>query len=1407
MPVNSVHRGQQTTVNLTAPNIHDSRTRQEQQRLPVYRRQLRDFGTQTTESWTLFESMQSATNLKTQNHSKSVQNQNSVLSESSYFLPKQNTVSTESNITKSSVSETQSPKPNLLKQSTVSTESNTTKSSVSKSQNPKSKKCFSKSKRNHRSKNNPEASQGSSSKSYNIQSLSIPTENLLHCKFHVDGQPLVLLIDTGAAISVINKDKIGNNLVNDKDIVSIVGISNSESTISTLGTSEISLDKFPKHRFHVANLNIASDGILGNDFMSRFNVNIYVQSKTMRVRDRSYNLFYFNEQQENNIEKQFLPKRSETVINCCCDDITNGMAIIDKQSIDEHLVIPNALVNVCNNSFLITCINSSDEDKYISTPCVSNIKPYIEASESFQINSVNINETPNQSTYERVSKLVRRDHLNIEECESLDKIISNYSDIFYTEGDKLTFTNHTKHSIPTTSEIPINTKTYRFPYVHQQEVKAQVDKMLNENIIRPSASPWSSPIWVVPKKKDASGKQKWRVVIDYRKLNDITIGDSYPLPNITDILDKLGHSIYFTTLDLASGFHQIELDPKDIPKTAFSTPYGHYEFLRMPFGLKNAPATFQRAMDSVLYGLQGERCFVYLDDIVIFASSLHEHEQKLTEVFERLRQHGLKIQPDKCEFLRKEVAYLGHIISNEGVKPNPEKVQAVQNFPIPKSCKDIKSFLGLAGYYRRFIINFSKLMKPLTSLLKKDVPFLWGESQQHAFDTCKEILTTAPILQYPDFSKEFVLTTDASVHAIGAILSQGEVGKDLPIAYASRTLNKSESNYSTIERELLAIVWAVKHFRPYLFGRKFKILTDHKPLTWLFSIKDPGSRLVRWRLKLEEYDYEIVYKAGKMNTNADALSRPPIMNSNVIDFSSDNTISPDPPDYLQMNYEHFLSQDRTIDSPRLKTSPDNLLDPRHKDVFIPTSCQLLEQSEIFNEAMESCSQVQPYLEKEKTIYNVDKLVSNKNQNLFLVPTRPSHFDPWDSESYFKSLLTCLQQNDISTLYVPDLKRDPTCKLHGNEQLRITAYLAEVYDCNIVICQNNIKYPKLEEIPQILKTYHDEPLSGHRGIIETTRKIRDEYFWKGMTNDIKNYVESCIVCQQNKIQRKSFQAPMVITSQSTEPFERISIDLVSYSDISDSNNKYVLTLQDDLTRFVQAYPIPDKEAVTVAKQLLHFCQHYGVPKRIHSDQGTEFTNNVLKQLTRFLGASHTFNTAYHPQANGALERFHATLRDHIRMYQSRRLKNWDKIIPFAVMCHNTSVNKSTNYTPHELLFGYKPRPFYSMKTIPDYTASDYIRDLNERLRVARDAALRNIESMKEKAKDRYDSKIKNIAQYQIGNKVMLRVPNPNNLDPKWEGPFEIIRVGFNNNYTIRKANRHQLVHADRLRPYNASNPPK
>lgn len=478
----------------------------------------------------------------------------------------------------------------------------------------------------------------------------------------------------------------------------------------------------------------------------------------------------------------------------------------------------------------------------------------------------------NSNTYDQIStfkELIRLSHIEKSLREPIEKMLLYYIDVFNLESDLLPCTDLSKHTITLKENKIINTKSYRPPECHKEEITRQMNEMLKKGIIEPSDSPYNSPVWVVPKKMDASGKQKWRIVIDFRKLNELTDQDAYPLPDIDDILSQLGNAKFFSALDLSSGFHQIPMDKQSKKYTAFSTPQGHYHYNRMPFGLKNAPATFQRMMDTALRGLINKHCFVYLDDIIIFGQSIEEHNSNLAIVLQRLRELGLKIQPDKCEFLKPELEYLGHIVTAEGVKPNPKKIEAVMNFKQPKTPTDVKSFLGLAGYYRKFIRNFSKIAKPLTELTKKETPFHWTDRTQNAFQILKDKLCSAPVLKFPDFSKQFLLTTDASNEGLGAILSQ----EGHPCSYISRTLNPPEKNYSTTEKELLAIVWAIKRLRQYLLGRKFLIRTDHQALKWLQNCKDPSSRLMRWRLKLEEYEYDIEYTKGKDNTAADTLSR------------------------------------------------------------------------------------------------------------------------------------------------------------------------------------------------------------------------------------------------------------------------------------------------------------------------------------------------------------------------------------------------------------------------------------------------------------------------------------------------------------------------------------------------------
>ena len=278
------------------------------------------------------------------------------------------------------------------------------------------------------------------------------------------------------------------------------------------------------------------------------------------------------------------------------------------------------------------------------------------------------------------------------------------------------------------------------------------------------------------------------MVIDYRKLNAKTIDDKFPIPNITEVLDKLGRNVYFATLDLTSEFHQIEMEEKSVPKTAFNTDNGHFEFKRMPFGLKNVPATFQRMMNSILKDQINKKCLVYLDDIIVFGISLQEHLKNLKEIFENLWKNNLKIQPDKSEFLMKEAGYLGHVISEKGIKPNPDKIVAVKNYPIPRTQKEIKAYPGLLGYYRKFIPDFAKLMKPLTKSFKEGSKININDDEYiNSLEKSKILLINSPILQYPNFDETFTLTTDASNYALGAVLSQNKDGKDLPIAYASRT--------------------------------------------------------------------------------------------------------------------------------------------------------------------------------------------------------------------------------------------------------------------------------------------------------------------------------------------------------------------------------------------------------------------------------------------------------------------------------------------------------------------------------------------------------------------------------------------------------------------------------------------
>lgn len=433
-------------------------------------------------------------------------------------------------------------------------------------------------------------------------------------------------------------------------------------------------------------------------------------------------------------------------------------------------------------------------------------------------------------------------------------------------------TNLEEHTIKLLNKVPIKQRHYPRNPAMQKVIDDEVDRMLQEGIIEHSKSPWSSPIVLV---KKSSGR--FRFCIDFRKVNEVSEKDAYPLPQINSILDKLRDARYITTLDLAQGYWQVPLEKESKQVTAFTVPgKGHYHFKVMPFGLHSAGATFQRLMDKIIGPRLEPYAFAYLDDLVIVSKTFNEHLEILRTVFDKLREAGLKLNPDKCQFCRRELKYLGHIINEDGIQTDPEKVETIRQFPRPENVKTLRSFLGLASWYRKFVQGFSKTVVPLTKLLRKKQSWQWTVEQEQAFNELKDKLTNTPALACPNFNIPFVIQVDASYNGIGAALTQKEDGKEKAIAYASRLLSESEKKYTVTEKECLALVWAIKKFRPYIEGYKFLAITDHQALRWLMNIQQPSGRLARWALEIQQHDFDVVYRKGTLNKVADALSRYPV---------------------------------------------------------------------------------------------------------------------------------------------------------------------------------------------------------------------------------------------------------------------------------------------------------------------------------------------------------------------------------------------------------------------------------------------------------------------------------------------------------------------------------------------------
>lgn len=827
----------------------------------------------------------------------------------------------------------------------------------------------------------------------------------------------------------------------------------------------------------------------------------------------------------------------------------------------------------------------------------------------------------------------------------------------------------TPHFIPLMENaVPYSRSPYKCSNAELEELRKQLEYYVDQGWIRPSHSPWGSPILFVPKKNG-----KLRFCVDYRQLNNRTIKSKYPLPNIDNMMETLQGSEYFSKIDLSQGYHQMRVHDEDIPKTAMNTRYGQFEWLVMNFGLSNAPATFMHAMNSMFHDLLDVSVIIFLDDILIFSKNKQDHEKHVREVLDRLHANHWYANWEKSEFDVKEVEYCGLMVSKEGLSVVQDKIKSITDWPLPQSVRDIRSFLGLAGYYRRFVSQFSALAKPLTSLTKKSVSsFQLTPEAISSFQTLKERLVSAPVLILPNPSLPYVVVPDASGYAVGGIIMQEKNdGSGLhPVAYCSRQMINAELRYPVHQQELLAIFYLMKQYRHLLIGQQVTVHTDHAPLKHLQTQPSLAPRIARWLEFLADFNLDIIAIPGTSNP-ADAVSRRP--------------------DYLQ----NFLRDQETI----ISRQQDNSFAEKNISSLIFTDGKF---SEFSQRSLCACNAVNK-ITLANVIEDADSLWGNDPQKyFFLVESETSDNDhlPFDTNIIIPDpdFLTSLRRG-YETDPVAVLLFDSTAARNHLMQQNYTIIDKLIYrnvDGNMIlyipatstIHKDETTEYKLRE--ELLRQCHDVPTYGHQGRDRTLELLSRNFYWPGMYRDVAEYVYTCKSCQRAKPRRHRPYGNTVNIETPTDNWADICMDLIIDLPRTKSGYNAIFVVMDLLSK--RAHFLRCKNTIN-ALQLATLFFHeiyrlHGIPVKIVSDRDSKFTSKFWIQLFKILDTRLAMSTPFHPNTDPA-ERVNQSLEIMLRMYANDNSNDWDDYLPAVEFAYNNSQNSSTKYTPFFLDNGRHP----------------------------------------------------------------------------------------------------------------------
>ena len=992
--------------------------------------------------------------------------------------------------------------------------------------------------------------------------------------------------------------------------------------------------------------------------------------------------------------------------------------------------------------------------------------------------------------------------------------LNTYADVFSHHEFDVGKTNAIEHEIKLTEGPYIREKPRPIPAKDFEDARRHIQALLDADIIKPSNSPYASPMVLVRKRNG-----KLRLVVDYRKINSRTIRDSYPLPKISEIFSALHGAKWFTTMDLKMGFHQIPMAESSKDYSAFICPFGLYSFERMSQGFKNSPLTFQRLMDRCVGDMNMKELLVYLDDLIVHGKSLEEAEERLFKTLDRLRAFGLKIDPKKCKFFQKSVKHLGHIVTEDGIRPDPEKVSALTTWPVPKTLKDLKSFLGFTGYFRDYVCDYSSIVKPLNRVthgyiplktqrrlkakgivrkselnMSSDITSLWTEDCQKAFEMIIEKLTSEPVLGFADMSSPFILHTDASNIGIGACLYQQQ-GDDMKIiAYASRGLSKSELNYPAHKKEFLALKWSVTDkFHDYLYGSKFTVVTDNNPLTYVLSTAKLDATGYRWLASLSVYDFDLKYRRGLDHNDADGLSRRP---QHPPDDDDEYCRTMEDIGWLASRAtqcdEEFLGKDAISalftthipesSSESTSSETDACLHFEHSDwleaqvaTINAVSCNLVECPQSGHTSFQTISN-EEWSRLQRADSNIREIISYLEKN---------------EQPYAKF-------SDIHPELKIYIRQFPKLKLINNVLYRWVTDEKGMSWQQLVV-------PPSHRIHALTGLHND---ISHAGLQTTMRLARQRVFWPYMMTSFEQHIKNCERCIRRKARPQKAEMESIVTSA---PMELVCMDFLSLEPDS-KGTKDILVITDHFTKYAIAVPTKNQTAKVVAQTLWdNLISHYGWPEKLHSDQGADFQSKVISELCKLGDIKKTRTTPYHPQGN-PVERYNRTLIDMLGTLHESQKKDWRMYVKPLTHAYNCTTSDTTGYSPYFLMFGRHARlPLDIMfGTDPDARLSkstgQYVKDLRLRLQHAFDVAKANTTKTSEKNKKTYNRSVP-ASVLEKDDRVLVKNVNirgKHKLADRWERDVYVVKSRRPNMpvYTVMKENGsgpERILHRNLLLP--------